>query len=248
MIRLVIFDLDGTLWRGNEPIQGAAESLSELRRKSVQIRFLTNNSSISSEEVARKLTGMGFEANRHEVMGSGPFSAQVCQSRGMRSVYVVGGPALEREFSSFDKAGADADAVVVGIDRGFTYDKCSRALQLIRRGARFIATNRDATYPLEGGRVEPGAGAIVAAIEAASGVAPEVLGKPNPAMINQLLDEAGVEPGDCLVVGDRMETDIAAGQAAGCQTALVLTGATIDPVSGVRVAVSVPDLLSTPFD
>lgn len=244
MIELIIFDLDGTLWRGNDPISGTPEALNSLRQKAVQIRFLTNNSSVSSLDVAEKLRSMGFIADPGEVMCSGPYAADVCRSRGIDQVYVIGGLGLERSFGDFRAPDANADAVVVGIDREFTYDKCNQALQYILRGAAFIATNRDATYPMEQGRIVPGAGAIVASIEAASGVEAEVLGKPNPGMILEILEKAGVIPGNCLVVGDRLDTDIKAGWAAGCQTALVLTGATMDPIPGVVTAVSVPDLLS----
>lgn len=242
MIQLVVFDLDGTLFRGDEVVEGAPQALARFRSQGILIRFLTNNSGYSAEVLAEKLNRLGFQASPQEVMGTGPFALQACQQRNYRSVFVIGENGLHSLFSGYETEGDDADAVVVGVDRRFTYAKCDRAMQLIRRGAHFLATNRDATYPIEGGRVQPGAGAMVAAVESASGVSPEVLGKPEPQMILQILADANVDPQNALVVGDRVETDILAGQRAGCKVALVLTGATLDPAPGIRTVISVNDL------
>jgi len=116
--------------------------------------------------------------------------------------------------------------VVVGIDRQFTYDKLLAAQQAILHGAHFIATNRDPIYPLEGGRVEPGSGSIVAAIATASGTEPEVIGKPNAAAVRLILNSVHANPRDAVMIGDRIDTDIACGKAAGIRTVLVLTGTT----------------------
>jgi 4-nitrophenyl phosphatase len=121
---------------------------------------------------------------------------------------------------------SNPDAVVVGICKSFHYDLLSAAMQHIRSGSTFIATNSDTTYPLEGNRLIPGAGSLVAAIQACSGQTPEVLGKPNPLLIQQILAEVKVSPEQCLVVGDRLDTDIEAGRRAGCPCHLVLTGVT----------------------
>lgn len=243
MIRLAIFDLDGTLWRGDEAIVGAAEAVNELRSRGIAVRFMTNNSAATVEWVSTKLDRMGFIARSEEIVAVGAFAGRLCLERNYKSAFVVGEAPLHEMFAAFAAPGLDADVVVAGIDRDFTYAKCNAALQYIRRGAHFLATNRDATYPVENGVLQPGAGAIVAAIEAASGVSPEIVGKPSPAMIYALLD--GIKPEDCLVVGDRLDTDIAAGTNAGCQTCLVLTGATLDPVPGLRTVISVADLPRT---
>jgi 4-nitrophenyl phosphatase len=128
----------------------------------------------------------------------------------------------------------DPRAVVVGLFRTFDYEVMSRAMQyLVDPGVRFLATNRDATFPLERGRLVPGAGAIVASLVVCSGREPELVGKPSPYSIEWILREARVQPGDALVVGDRVETDIVAGQRAGCPVHLVLTGVATSAPEGV---------------
>jgi 4-nitrophenyl phosphatase len=235
---LYILDLDGTLFRGDEPLPGAVHAVSELRRRGAMIRLLTNNSSLTSAGYAAKLARMGFGAEPAEVWHSGLGAARVCTERGHRRVLAVGEPGLDESLSEAGLKVLDplaeegADAVVAGICRTFTYARLNAALQQLRRGARFIATNADRTYPVECGREEPGAGAIVAAIAAAASVEPEVIGKPNPHLIEMILREAGVAPADALVVGDRPETDLEAGRRAGCPTWLVLTGVARAPVPG----------------
>jgi 4-nitrophenyl phosphatase len=133
----------------------------------------------------------------------------------------------------------EADAVLVGICRGLTYDRLDSASALARDGALLLATNRDATYPVESGREQPGAGAIVAAVEAASGREATVLGKPAPALAIEAMQSFGASPAETLVVGDRLDTDIACARAAGCAALLVLTGVTAAAPPGVDWA---PDL------
>jgi 4-nitrophenyl phosphatase len=119
----------------------------------------------------------------------------------------------------------DADAVIVGIDWNLTYDKLKRATREIRRGAKFIGTNADKTFPTEEGIV-PGAGSILAALEAASGTAPIVIGKPERMMFDIAVDKMGVKPESTATLGDRLETDILGGQRAGLRSILVMTGVT----------------------
>ncbi len=244
MIKLVIFDLDGTLFRGSEVIPGAVEAVARLRASGVQVRFLTNNSAHSSAEIAQRLNELGFGAEESEVIGTAPFAVTHCLAAGFKSVFLVGEPGLRRAFEQggISTTSNRADAVVVGICRSFDYAMCDAALQHLGQGAAFIATNRDATYPVEGGREQPGAGAMVAAIATASGREPEVLGKPNPAMVLQLIQSAGVTTEQTLVVGDRMETDIEAGTRAGAHTLLVLSGATKSSPTGTRSLDSVGEL------
>lgn len=250
MIRLVIFDLDGTLIRGSEAIPGAVDTVLDLRSREILIRFLTNNSGSTQAGLASKLNGLGFEVSESEVFGTAPFAASVCLECGFQNVLLIGEPGLHETFlqagisvtpRSNEVGNGGYDAVVAGICRTFTYDHINQALQAIKSGATFIATNRDRTYPIEGGREQPGAGAIIGAIEAATGITPEVLGKPNPAMIQHILRETGVSASETLVVGDRVETDIEAGKAAGCQTLLVLSGATASPPPGTSCANSVSE-------
>lgn len=243
-IRLAILDLDGTIYRGSEVIPGAAGAVLALLDRGVAVRYLTNNSAARPELVCGKLRGMGVPCEPEWVFGSGQAAAIECERRGFQSVMVVGEPGLHETFAAFSLRADFADAVVVGICRSFTYEMMSAAMQAIRAGACFIATNRDATYPREGGRFEPGAGSIVAAIEACSGVSPFVVGKPEPAMILTLLATFGVEPHETVVVGDRIDTDVVAGQRARCHTWVVLTGVATEIPAGLRGSRDLAGLIS----
>lgn len=225
---LYIFDLDGTLYRGEEAIPFAVETVQRLREDGATIRYVTNNSSKTQAEFADKLARLGFEARPQEVYTSSIGAAQLAIEKGHRSAFVVGEPGLVETLSKvgleISGPSEQADCVIAGICWKFTYDWLNQALQQLLGGAMLIATNRDATYPIEGGRVQPGAGAIVSAIETAAGTEAESVGKPDPYMVNSILQETGVAASDALVVGDRFETDIVSGQRAGCDTLLVLTG------------------------
>ena len=225
---LYIFDLDGTLYRGSEPIPGAADTLAELRNRGSLIRFLTNNSGMPPEAQAAKLTQMGFQASTEEVLSSGMGAAIYLNEHRLDRAYVVGEPGLVEvlESKGIRQVGAEeeCDAVVVGICRSLTYALVNQAMQRILAGAHFVATNTDATYPMEEGRLVPGAGSIVAAIQTCSGVEPTIIGKPNTFLVDLTLRLTGCKADDALVVGDRFETDIVSGQRAGCDTLLVLTG------------------------
>lgn len=246
--RLAIFDLDGTLFRGDEPTPGAVETLAALRSRGTLVRFLTNNSSRTRGELTTKLQRLGFEAGEDEVYSSALGCASLLRGN-VSSAYVVGEGGIREAL-----AGVGIDvvssgewpsmAVVVGICRSFDYGMMNEALQYLRDpGTRFIATNTDATYPMEGGHLVPGAGAIVASIETCSGRQPEVVGKPNPFLIDLILSHAGVAPKDCLVIGDRIETDIEAGHRAGCDTHLVLCGVTAEAPAGQQFSADLRGLL-----
>jgi ribonucleotide monophosphatase NagD (HAD superfamily) len=139
--------------------------------------------------------------------------------------------------------GDEAESVVAGICQTFTYDLMNGAMQQILAGAKFIGTNPDPTYPMEGNKLIPGAGSIVAAVRACSGVEPLIIGKPNPTMINMVIEDLGLEPSDVLVVGDRQDTDIESGRRAGCPTHLVLTGVTTVPPNGQAYSLDLRGLL-----
>ncbi|MCC7228797.1 MAG: HAD-IIA family hydrolase [Fimbriimonadaceae bacterium] len=242
--RLAIFDLDGTLFRGEEPIPGAVEALGRSRGQGIQIRFLTNNSSQTRETYVAKLSSMGFEAREEEVYSTGIGTATYMREEGLVSAFVVGEDGLKETLTRERIAMTDNDpeAVIVGICKSFSYDLLNQAMQHIRAGARFIATNTDATYPMEGGRFIPGSGSLVAAVRTCTGQEPVVIGKPEPFLVEMILQDAGVQPSDALVVGDRMDTDIEAGRRAGCQTLLVLTGASPSAPQGQPYLQSVADL------
>lgn len=242
---LYIFDLDGTLFRGEEPVLGAPETLARLRSSGAGVRFLTNNSSQTRDAYVAKLTRLGFEAFPEEVYSSAIGTAAWLSSNGVTSAFVVGEPGLAAtlEASGIHVTSESPASVVVGICKSFTYDLLNQAMQHIRAGARFVATNTDPTYPIEGGRFIPGSGSIVASVRTCSETEPVVIGKPNPYLINLILRDASVQAKDALVVGDRMDTDIEAGRQAGCPTLLVLTGAATVAPDGQDSLPSVADLM-----
>lgn len=255
--RAVLFDLDGTLYRGAEPIPGAVATDIALRERGILVRYVTNNATLTCAAFAAKLSAMGFPARPDEVVSSASGTAAHLVAQSIKTAYVVGMPGLVATLREvgIDVVNADAnglvspqaaqaEAVVVGMCKTFDYALLEGAMNGIGAGAAFVATNPDATYPLEGDRFCPGAGSLVAAVQTCSGVAPFVVGKPKPFLIETILAEAGLRPEEALVVGDREDTDIAAGKAAGCPTYLVLTGVAKTIPAGQWGGESVERLLS----
>ena len=232
--QLYIFDLDGTLFLGEEPIPGAADALQRLRQAGAKVRFLTNNSSQTRETYAAKLVRLGFEASPGEVYSSAIGTVAYLRQESLASAFVVGEPGLKGtlQSSGVDTTGTDPQAVVVGICKSFTYDVLTEAMHHIRKGARFVATNTDPTYPVEGGQFIPGSGSLVAAVRTCAEAEPFVVGKPNPFLVELILRDSQTSPEHALVVGDRLDTDIAAGVGARCSTLLVGTGARMTPPDG----------------
>lgn len=234
-----IFDLDGVLYLGDTAIPYAADAVRRLQDAGKQIYFLTNNSGKTRAEYRKKLADVnGLDVPESAIFTSAYATALYLKQRGAagRSVFVIGEPGLAAELSASgglvpvtepDSADVhDIDYVVVGIDRQFTYDKLRFAHAAITRGhAQFIATNRDATFPMETGEI-PGGGSLVASLATATGREPVTIGKPETHAYEAILDAAGVTAADSVMVGDRLDTDIAVGRRAGAGTVLVLTGVT----------------------
>jgi len=215
------------VWRGNQSVPGAADAVATLRSAGLGVVFLSNNSSQTVGEVVTKLTGAGIAADPAAVLTSALAAAELLSAslaRGARVLACAGPGVVE----ALDTAGfrvvrdPPADAVVVGFHRDFDFDGLDRASRAVREGARFVATNMDATYPVANGLV-PGAGAIVAAVAAASGRNPEVAGKPHAAAVAMVRSHAGDHG---VVVGDRPSTDGALAEALGWPFGLVLSGVT----------------------
>lgn len=223
----LLFDLDGVLYRGDEPVPGAPETMEALRQTGARIVFLTNNSSRTPERFSAKLVAMGISADPSEIITSAIATADLLASRGGGTAYVIGGEGVSSALANaglevLDGEPASADLVVVGIDDDLTYARLRTACVLIQRGARFVATNSDRTFPANDGELWPGAGALVAAVTTATGVEAEVVGKPYaPLFEAALLRSGGASP---LVIGDRLDTDIAGAGALGWDSLLVLTG------------------------
>ena len=229
-----IFDLDGTIYLGERAIPGAPETVRCLRQAGCRVTFVSNKPLQPRERYAEKLTRLGIPTDPADVLTSAHVLGRwlAAQAPGA-PVFVVGEPPLLAELAGFGlhitndtRHSEEADFVVAAFDRTFDYGKLNTAFQAIRQGARFVATNADRTCPVEGGEI-PDAAAVIGAIEGCTGRKVElVAGKPSPMMIEAGLERLGVEPADCLVVGDRLETDIVMGKRAGTATALVLTGVT----------------------
>ncbi len=234
-----ILDLDGVVYRGITVIPGACESIDRLRSSGSRVVFLTNNATRTRAATARRLVDMGIPCSAGDVISSAyATSVYIKEKYGSSTIYPVGEQGLVEELKMAGHTinRLDADYVVAGLDREFTYEKLARALDLIMNGAGFIATNNDAMLPTEYGFL-PGAGSMIAAIQAASDVVPDVIGKPNKPIMDVLLMEYGLKSKECVMVGDRLETDILAGIRAGMRTVLVLTGASgIEDIesSGIR--------------
>jgi len=239
---LLIFDLDGVLYRRKAVIPDAPAVMQRLREAGFLIAFCTNNSWYPPSGVATRLERMGIAAARDEVFTSGQAAARLAASRHPGgSALVVGGPGL---LQAVGEAGltvttaaepeSPVDVVIAGIDWDFTYATLGRAQHALLAGATFIATNLDPRYPVEEGRFLPGAGSLVAAIQAAAEVEPLLAGKPATPLLEACMTHYGRAPKESLVIGDQLATDILAGNLAGCRTALLLTGVSSREEAEVR--------------
>lgn len=240
-VRLAILDLDGVVYRGDEPIRGAAELVAWLHERRVLVRFATNNSMVTRAGYVERLGAMGIPTARDEVVTSTSATVEHLRRHapGVHSVLVIGATGMRDEMRDAGlevTMAADAhaprpggplgrsfDAVIVGLDPELEYSRLATAMAAVGAGARLIATNADARYPTPAGFL-PGAGSIVAALATATGVAPEVIGKPEPAMFEAILEAAGIGRGDAVVIGDNPDADVVGARRAGLASVLVLTG------------------------
>ncbi len=228
----LVMDLDGVVYLGDRPIPSAVEFLSEARAAGKEILFLTNNSMYGVAHYTRRLASMGVRAARREILTSSMVLREYLEENTElreRTVMVIGGKALEREMEKASlrplrgDEGRRAHLVVVGWDTRLTYQKLKNACLAVNAGARFYATNDDATFPAPDGKW-PGAGSIVAALQRSTGKDPVIVGKPHAPMMQAALRRLSCPPSRALMVGDRLDTDIAGGMRAGMATCLVLTG------------------------
>lgn len=231
MIKALILDLDGVLWRANEPIGDLGSIFRGIEKRNWKFVLATNNATRTIEQSVDRLASYGVKIEPWQIVHSGMAAAQHLSIYFPEGgpVYVIGELGIIQALDQlgFYPAEENVLAVVVGMDRKLSYEKLYKATAFIRAGRPFIGTNPDSTFPTPEGLV-PGAGSILAAVEAASNVTPHIAGKPHPAMYRIALERLGVNPSETLVVGDRPETDIAGAQAIGCRTALVLSGVVSD--------------------
>lgn len=244
--RTFLLDQDGVLFTGEKPIPGALEAVRRLQAGGAACYFITNNSGKSRAAVAARLEQQGVACSAADVVTAGSATGAYLNAQRLRSAYVIGEAGLREELAEAGCAcwppttdsllsneefaelfSADApvpDAVVVGLCSSFTYRHLATASAYVQRGARLVGTNPDAADRVGPG-LAPGAGALIAAVEVASGCkASVIVGKPNPDILTSLLSSRGLDASRALFVGDRLDTDMLCGRNAGVRTLLVLTG------------------------
>jgi len=223
--------MDGVIWKSDAPIGDLTAIFKRVRERGLKFVFATNNSTRTSEQYVARLKEFGVETEPWQVVTSSQGAAHAVAQKfppGTK-VFMIGEDGIqvalqERGFEVLSVEDApQAEVVVMGIDRGITFQKASEATLLVRRGIPFYATNPDKTFPTPRGEI-PGAGAWISVITTATDIQPIVAGKPFPFLMDLALEKLGTTKAESLVIGDRLETDIAAGQAVGCPTALVLSG------------------------
>ncbi len=232
---LLLVDLDGVVYRGTEAIPGMPELLTQREADGDIIVYVTNNSRWHRSEYRDRLIGMGAPASPERILTSarGTALALAALPAPPRLTMVFAGPGLQRELEdvglatvacSYDGLAAESDAVAVGVDFDLSFERLSAAAAVVRGGAYFAVTNRDPIFPMPDG-LKAGAGAMVAALVTASGREPDmVIGKPEPGLMREAAQVAGMPIEDAVVVGDGLFTDIAAANAVGARSVLVLTG------------------------
>ncbi len=248
MSLLLLVDLDGVVYRGVDPVPGVAGVLAARAAAGDDVVYVTNNSMHYRADYVTRLAAMGAPITPDRVISSARATALHLRDHepGIRRVLAVGAGGLERELRDVDldvvtsavvatrmtqetidgwTAAGSPDAVIVGLDPNLTYLRLTAAADCIRAGARFIATTRDPVYPTERG-LRPGAGAVVAALEATTGVTPLSNGKPAPLLLEIAAEAVGRNAQDAVMIGDGIDTDVAAAIAVGARSVLMLTGVT----------------------
>ncbi|HSM57222.1 MAG TPA: HAD-IIA family hydrolase [Candidatus Sulfomarinibacteraceae bacterium] len=233
----LILDMDGVLWRGEQPMPGLPDFFATLRRLNIGFVLATNNATKVASQYTEKLGRMGVTVPTEAILTSAEATAEHLQEQYApgTTAYVIGESGLRTtmrqkgfellEADDFVGAGARTELVVVGFTRHVCYPQLASAAHLINNGARFVGTNPDVTFPAEAGFM-PGAGSILAFLRAATGQEPTVIGKPERAIFMEALERLDSTPENTAMVGDRLETDIIGAQAAGLHTILLLSGVT----------------------
>lgn len=227
----LILDLDGCVWVGPDPVPGAVDAIAALRDAGKSVAFATNDPRHAIEDIVQKLWRIGVKASLADVVSAGAATQHLlAETRHGRTAFVIGTEVFHRHVSDAGCRvlnGTDlatrADLVIVAGTERLVYGDLRDAVLAVRNGAEFLATSRDATYPMPDG-LWPGTGAVLAAVEVGSGQTAQIVGKPEPQLFFTALDRLG--EGSTLVVGDRLDSDIAAAGKAGLDSALVLTGGT----------------------
>jgi len=227
MLKAILLDLDGTVYKGKTAIPGTNETMVKLRERGYRLFFVTNAATRSRTGIVEKLESMGIEAKEDEIYcttyAAGKYIAKNHQGK---TVFCIGEKGMKEEFEKHGLKIAEdenAEIVVVGLDRTIDYKKLSMGYRAIEKGAEFIGTNGDVVYPVEDGFL-PGAGALVAAVESCTGKKPFIIGKPGTYFAELINGEEKFEKDEMIIIGDRLDTDIQFAKNAGIKSVLVLTG------------------------
>jgi HAD superfamily hydrolase (TIGR01450 family) len=226
----LLVDLDGVVWIGRELIPGSVDALAALLDRGLEIVFVTNNPGKPAPEYAERLREAGIPVPDDRVVTAGEATAGLAAEQGGDTAFVIGAPAFHETVAAAGlrplegEAGREADVVLVSGHRGFDYDELLTATLALQRGAALFATSHDPTLPMPGG-AWPGTGAVLAAVETASGATAEIGGKPEPHLFEMARERIAAAK-RVAMVGDRVSSDIEGGRRAGLETILVLSGAT----------------------
>jgi HAD superfamily hydrolase (TIGR01450 family) len=226
----LLVDLDGVVWVGREMVPGAVEALASLLAGGMEIVFVTNNPGKPASAYGERLREAGVPVTEDRVVTAGEAIAELAAKRGGGTAFVIGAPAFHDTVAAAGlklvggEAGREANVVLVSGHRGFDYEELLTATLALQRGAALFATSRDPTLPMPGG-AWPGTGAVLAAVETASGATAEIGGKPEPHLFEMARERVRAAQ-RVAMVGDRISSDIEGGRRAGLETILVLSGAT----------------------
>lgn len=225
-IKAVAFDLDGTIYFGNTLADKALEVIDFLRNKGIEVFFFTNNSSKTRVKIHEKLNKLEIKTDIEHVYNSAFASAHYLKNQGYKKVFCLGTDDLERELKAqgldTTKENGKVDAILIGMDENFDYKKLATALNTYQKGCKLIAANIDKNYPVENGELRPGAGAIVAATEAACKKDVDyIIGKPNTYMMELLVKINNLSKEEILVIGDNKDSDIKMAEDYGLQSILI---------------------------
>lgn len=224
-----LIDLDGTMYKGSQVIEGAIEFIDYLNKEDKDYLFVTNNSSKTPEEVAEKLNEIGFHTSSEHVITTAMATAgYISEESPGATVYMVGGTGLRKSLNDAGlivKDDEHVDYVVMGLDEEITYEKLTVACLAVRNGAKFISTNKDVSIPKERGFL-PGNGSLTSVVSVSTGQTPIFIGKPETIIMEQALEKIGHAKEECIMIGDLYDTDILAGINSGIDTLHVHTGVT----------------------
>ncbi|PSP76313.1 HAD family hydrolase [Halobacteriales archaeon QS_3_64_16] len=230
--RGVVLDLDGTVYRGNEPVSGAREAIAALRERDISLLCFSNNPTLTPEAYADRLADLGIEVNPSEIASAASVTATyLAREHPDDRIFLVGSSGLRDQLEdaglALTEKWAKTEVLVASYDRGFDYDRLTEALWALEGKTTFVGTDPDMTIPHSDGHLVPGSGAIIHAVAGVAGQEPDiVLGKPSSEARDAAIGALELDPQQCLVVGDRLDTDIALGAGCGMDTAVVLSGVT----------------------